>query len=468
MMLTVMPLLPAFFSVVVEPALAAPRKSSRTTTTEEPAPPPAPPPVVEIVPPADNERQIDVGMGQSLIRTEKYPVARILVSDPEIAELRLLEQGQYQIRAKAIGRTDLWVWFRGAETKPISYQIVVSNPQLLDIRRRIETTAGNSVPRVYNIEERLVIEGAVDDLETLERVSAIARIYDENFVNLMTVRGDNQVQLRVVFAEVNRTALREMGLSALFSNTSGNNSLSGSLSTPIDPAGVFSLAGGLTTATSNVTALLSVLEQNNLSRTLAQPTLVALSGQQADFLSGGEIPIPVGQVNGYISIDYKEYGIKVSFVPTVLSGDVVDMRTYVEVSDIDPTNGIQLVGVQVPAISSRKAESHLRLRSGTTFAMAGLLTEKTTATKSQIPILGDIPLVGSLFRYVQHERQEMELVVFVTPYLVRPLTASEVPAPPGTTEDYNPNDFDLFMLGKITGNSAARTAEPTGPFGLSR
>jgi pilus assembly protein CpaC len=240
------------------------------------------------------------------------------------------------------------------------------------------------------------------------------------------------------------------------------------MDTPISPAGVFSILGGASTALADVTALLSVLEQNNLSRTLAQPTLVALSGQQADFLSGGELPVPVGQVNGYISIDYKEYGIKVSFIPTVLSGDVIDMRAYVEVSDIDPTNGIQLVGVQVPAVSTRKAESHLRLRNGMTFAMAGLLSERTTASRSQIPILGDIPLIGLAFRYIKHEREEVELVVFVTPYLVRPMAPSEVPAPPGTTEDYTPSDLDLFLLGKITGNSAARTAEPTGPFGLVR
>jgi pilus assembly protein CpaC len=447
-----------FLSALLSLSFAAPNNP--------PPPEPTPAPVIEL--PSEKERQIDISVGQSVIRTEKYRVARIIVSDPEIAEPVALGENQYQLRAKSIGRTDLWIWYRGAEDKPVAYQIVVGNNQIIDIRRRIEATASGSAPRVYNIQDRLVIEGAVDDLETLERIAAIARIYDENFVNLMTVRGDNQVQLRVIFAEVNRTGLREMGLSSLVTIRGGGGIWSGEMDTPISPAGVFSILGGASTALADVTALLSVLEQNNLSRTLAQPTLVALSGQQADFLSGGELPVPVGQVNGYISIDYKEYGIKVSFIPTVLSGDVIDMRAYVEVSDIDPTNGIQLVGVQVPAVSTRKAESHLRLRNGMTFAMAGLLSERTTASRSQIPILGDIPLIGLAFRYIKHEREEVELVVFVTPYLVRPMAPSEVPAPPGTTEDYTPSDLDLFLLGKITGNSAARTAEPTGPFGLVR
>lgn len=421
-----------------------------------------------IAAPAADENVIEISVGESVIRQEDRAVARVLISDPEVVELKLLEEGQFQLRAKAIGKTDLWVWYRGTESKPVSYQIMVSNSQIFEVRRRIESTAGDSVPKVYTIQDRLVIEGMVDDLETLERITAVAKIYDENFVNLMSIRGDNQVQLKVVFAEVNRSALREMGLNGLLDLRAGTGLWNGSIETPVVPAGLYDIAVGATLGPVDLTAVLSVLEQHNLSRTLAQPTLVALSGQQADFLAGGEIPVPVGQVNGTISVEYKPYGIKLSFVPTVLGGEVVDMRTSVEVSDVDSANGVQLVGIQLPGLSTRKAESHLRLSSGMTFAMAGLLSETTSTTRATIPILGDIPVIGALFRYMKHDRSETELMIFVTPTLVRPMTADEVPAPPGTTENYNPSDLDLFLLGSMTAGPNSRTAEPTGPYGLKR
>ena len=217
----------------------------------------------------------------------------------------------------------------------------------------------------------------------------------------------------------------------------------------------------------NLTAIMSVLSQNSVSKILAQPTLVALSGQQAEFLAGGEIPIPVSQFGDKVTIEFKEYGVKLIFVPTVLGGDVVDMRVYVEVSDVDSTNSIRLTGIEIPSFVSRKTQSHLRLESGMTFAMAGMLNDSMRATYARVPVLGDIPLVGSLFRYVQHRRDETELMIFVTPRLVRPMAPGEVPPAPGTTEDNNPNDFELFLLG-MDHRAESRNAQPTGPVGLAR
>ena len=210
-----------------------------------------------------------------------------------------------------------------------------------------------------------------------------------------------------------------------------------------------------------------MLEQTSVARTLARPTLTALSGQQAEFLSGGEIPIPVAQTTTQITIEYKKYGVKLVFVPTVLSGNVIDMKAYVEVSEIDETNSTRLSGIDIPALSSRKGDTHLRLESGMTFAMAGMLSERTVASRAQVPLLGDIPLVGALFRYVRHERIETELVIFVTPELVRPLGPGEVPLPLGRTENYNPNDLELFLLGSLV-RVGSRTAEPTGEGGMER
>jgi len=420
--------------------------------------PPPPPPASTVV----AEGVFDVAVGESTVRVDPRRVKRVLLSDPRIAELRLLEEGQYQVRGLSVGSTDLWVWYRDDVSHPLNYQVVVS-ADLTDISRRIRGAVTGPAPKVYPIKDRLVVEGAVEDLETLERVAAIAKIYDENFVNLMTVRGDHQVQLKVVFAEVNRTSLRELGLSALFDNNAGVSFEMPGFTPSTD---VLTLLGGYSGSV-QVSGLLAVLEQNKLSRTLAEPTLTALSGQQAEFLAGGEIPVPVGERDGRITIEFKEYGIKLVFVPTVLAGKVIDMRAFVEVSEIDPNTTVRLAEVEVPGLLLRKGDSHLRLESGMTFAMAGMLHDRVTSTRAAVPVLGDIPLIGSIFRYVKHKRDETELVIFVTPELVRPMASGEVPPPPGTTENYNPSDFQLYLMGQLT-VPGSRSGEPTGEFGMKR
>lgn len=440
----------------------------------------------------DESQVIDINLGESVIRRESRPISRVLTSDPEVLDIRVLEPGQYQLLGLSVGTTDLWVWYRDDVDHPVHYKVVINNASVTEVRDRVSSAVSEEPPLVYAIKDRLVVEGDVPDLQTLERIAAIATLYDENFVNLMTVRGDQQVQLRVVFAEVNRSALRELGFSFLLAGSTYGGGLTSPVQTTSSNIEVYkpdSIQGGRWPQVNDWTVLapstesfyltsfitspvragtvLGVLETQSLARTLAQPTLVALSGQQATFLSGGEVPVPVGQSNGAISLEFKEYGIKLAFVPTVLGDQIIDMRAAVEVSEVDPSNSVQLVGIQIPGFATRKAESHLRMESGMTFAMAGLLSEQSGATKAKIPVLGDIPLIGALFRYVRHERTESELVIFVTPYLVRPMSAGEVPPPPGTTEDYNPNDFELFLLGSMT-RPNSRTAEPTGPFGMQR
>ncbi|MCB9777216.1 MAG: pilus assembly protein N-terminal domain-containing protein [Alphaproteobacteria bacterium] len=406
---------------------------------------------------------VDVPVGQSFIYQESREIARVLISDGDIAELKQLTPGQFQVRGVSVGSTDLWVWFKDAPNQPVSYTLTV-HEDLSDMIRRIDQTVETSPPKVYPLMNRLVVEGPVPDVETLERVAEVARIYDEDFVNLMTVAGDHQIQLEVVFTEVDRRALRELGVNALW----GDNSLGAALEGPASIATSYGTRPGLTNLNGSflqaattgtfqllgtfggdvdLTAVMSVLEQYDVSKTLARPTLVALSGQQAEFLAGGEVPIPVANQLNNISIEFKEYGVKLLFVPTVLGGEVVDMRVQVEVSDIDSSNSVRLTGVEIPAFKSRKSQSHLRLESGMTFAMAGMLSESSSQTTARIPVLGEIPIVGTLFRYVKHERNETELVIFVTPRLVRPMAPGEVPEYPTAREDNNPNDLELFLLG---------------------
>lgn len=428
---------------------------------------------------------IDIEVGKSIVIETPKNATAVAVTDPTVAEpVPLASPNKIMIQGKQVGTTDLIIQQAGGAPF-YRYEITVSR-DLTDLVRRIDDIVEGAPPSTYALRDRIVVEGPVDDLETLERVAQMATVYDEDFVNLMTVRGDHQVQLEVVFAEVSRTQLRELGLNVLYGNqdaavgltspgsNTGNIVQFGELESTINggiipaaAAGTFQLLGFASDL--DFGAILSVLDDNRLSKILAQPTLVALSGQQAEFLAGGEIPVPAPSGAGAISITYKEYGVKLVFIPTVLAGNVVDMRVQVEVSEPDFSTGTRLTGIEVPGFISRKGKSHLRIESGMTFAMAGLLNEQTVWSRAQVPLLGDIPVLGALFRYVRHQREETELVIFVTPRLVRPLGPGEVPAPPGTTEDTNPNDLELFLLG-MDHRPGSRTADPTpsGPVGLER
>lgn len=436
---------------------------------------------------------LDVEVGQSSIQKSSRPFARVLISDPTVAEIKLLEEGQFSIRGLAVGSTDLWVWYRDDTEHPEVFELTVHRDLSDLIRRSAELVTEGPPPRVYPLEDRIVVEGTVPDLLTLERIAAIAEVYDEDFVNLMTVRGDHQVQLEVTFAEVSRSAVREMGLNVIWGNdVAGANMVSpattgdrgfayhphvvtgGTEPVELLNAGAIASAGtgayslmGVLGDPVNMSAILSVLENNALTKILAEPTLVALSGQQAEFLAGGEIPIPVSQNNNRITLQFKEYGVKLVFVPTVLGDGVIDLRTYVEVSEIDTATATRITGIEIPGFITRKAESHLRMSNGMTFAMAGLLSESVRYSRAEVPILGEIPLIGMLFSYTKHDRDETELMIFVTPRLVRPMAADEVPLPPGATEDNNPNDFELFVLG-LDHRAGTRAAEPTGNVGMER
>ena len=430
---------------------------------------------------ADNDRWIDIQLGKSrVIETPKNATA-VAITDPTVADIATLASAnKLQIIGKKVGSTDLVIQ-QGQGVPPVIYEITVSR-DLTELVRRLDGIVEGEPPSVYPMQERIVVQGPVDDLDTLERVAQVARIYDKDFVNLMTVRGDHQVQLEVVFAEVSRSATRELGFNFLYGNSSQAgamlspggtrlNSIIGN-ATPIDQ-GVLGVPGGGAfqlmgfSELINLSAVMTVLEDHAMSKLLAQPTLVCLSGQQADFLAGGEVPVPGPGGNGAITIIYKEYGIKLTFVPTVLAGNVVDMRVIVEVSEVDFGNSTRLTGIEIPAFISRKGRSHLRVDSGMTFAMAGLLSENVIFSRAEIPVLGRIPILGALFRYVSQSRDERELVIFVTPRLVRPLGPGEVPAAPGLTESNNPSDLELFLLG-MDHASNSRTAQPTGAVGLQR
>lgn len=427
----------------------------------------------------DDSNWLPVEVGKSVIIELPRTATTIAVTDPDVANVQTLSTTKIMVQGIAVGSTDIVIQQQGT-SEALKYQITVSE-DLSDLVRRVGDIVEGEPPSVYPLKDRIVVQGQVDDLDTLERVAQVARVYDKDFVNLMTVRGDHQVQLEVTFAEVSRTALRELGINWAYLSGDGVGQLTGpnstsatsqvmelgdsSVTVPAPSTGTFQLLGAVTAV--NLAAVISALDDYRISKYLAQPTIACLSGQQCEFLAGGEIPYPAPTGNGAVSIVFKEYGVKLSFVPTVLGGNVIDMRVYVEVSEPDYSVSSRAVGLEVNGFISRKGKTHLRLDSGMTFAMAGMVLERMAYSRAEVPLLGRIPVVGTLFRYTKHSRTEQEVVIYVTPRLIRPLGPGEVPAAPGTTENNNPTDLEFFLLG-MDHRPGSRTAEPSGDIGLQR
>ena len=300
-----------------------------------------------------------------------------------------------------------------------------------------------------------------------ERAAEVAQLHAEKVANLMRVSGNQQVQLEVKFAEVSRTALRSMGLNIFHRDLAGQ--LVAGAASPGTPPGQFlgipgagsalvpdiyppATGGGFSLFFSGLasfpfSAILSLLEQNGLSKTLAEPTLVAMSGQDAKFLAGGEFPIPVSAGLGAVGIQWKKFGIILNFTPTVVSEGFLHLKLQTEVSDIDASRTVVVGGFSVPGLISRQSETTVRLSDGQSFAIAGLLSDQVRSQISKIPVLGDIPILGALFRSVDYRRSESELIVVITARLTKPVAPHDLPALPTDDEQNDPSDFQLFLMG---------------------
>jgi pilus assembly protein CpaC len=196
---------------------------------------------------------------------------------------------------------------------------------------------------------------------------------------------------------------------------------------------------------------LNILEQSGLAKMLAEPTLVALSGQEAKFLVGGEFPVPIASSLGAVSVMWKKFGIILNFTPTVISDGALHLKLSTEVSDVDPSRSVTIGGTSIPGLTSRQSETTVRLADGQSFAIAGLLSDRIQSTISKIPLLGDIPILGALFRSVSYQRNETELLVVVTAHLAKPVAPHDAPHLPTENELNDPNDIQLFLFGSVGG-----------------
>lgn len=428
-------------------------------------------------------------------------VTRLSVADPEVADVTLVTPHQVLVTAKARpGRTNLILW-HGDQHATVYTLEVVPSPRLAEtLGEDIRAQLPDATVDVQAAPEGLVLAGEVPSAEALETVLALASGFAPNVTNLLRVASPQQVQLEVQVAEVSRSGLRQMGLGFLLDDdfrlgvvpagiVSGNLAAAGSESGGAGGAAAAAALAGAAELSSpfasayqvliqafddDLIAILSVLREQGLARLLASPTLVALSGQEASFLVGGEFAVPVSAREGVVSIEFKEFGTLLRFTPSVVGRETISLRVEPEVSSIDFALGTQSAGTRVPGVRTRRGSTTLRLQDGQSFVMAGLLREESSVVDGRFPFLGDVPWLGSLFTRKEQRVEETELVVTATVRLVRPLGPGEPPPLPGGDLELETSDVDFFLRNRVWGVSPASGGDPTAapvfssPFGYSR
>jgi pilus assembly protein CpaC len=416
------------------------------------------PPVVQ---PVETAGAIPLTAGKSTVLTTDFDINRIAITNPAIADATVVQPREVLIDGKAAGTVSLIIWGPAGR---LQYDIVVS-PGVTTLQQDLSRYFPGEDIRVSSSEEAVILSGRVSNNATMLRIGEIAaasapKARVVNLLQLPSAGGSEQVMLQVRFAEVNRRALTEVGVS-LFTSAIGFHDVVGRTTTQQFPApGFDSLSttkvnGDLVSSSGEITfsdflnifllsnkldlgVLIRALKQSGFFQSLAEPNLIAYNGQDASFLAGGEIPVPiVTGAAGNVGIEWKEYGIRLNFRP-MIAGDTIRLRVRPEVSTLDFPNGVTIGGFRVPALSTRRAETEVELRDGQSFAIAGLMDNLSQDTAMKVPMLGDLPIIGALFKSRGTRSERTELMVIVTPRLVRPLNPDEVPPLPTIPEAFLP------------------------------
>ena len=413
--------------------------------------------------------QLDVPLNKSQILTVDRPFTKALVGNQEIADILPMSNRSLYVLGKKMGTTSLTLY--DSKGNLIAVVDIAVGPDVVGLRRQLSELMPSEKIGARMSNEAVVLTGTLSSAPAVDRAVQIAHTYaGDKIVNMLSVGASQQVMLEVRFSEMTRSAAKQIGINSAFISDSGkflggtgNNSVSTSLLTdgagrPIVDIGAISdafgvVAGSFDIGKLNITGVLDALERKGVVTTLAEPTLVALSGETASFLAGGEFPIPVAQDSGgngsgsrSITVEFKPFGVSLGFTPTVLEDGIINLVVEPEVSSIDPSASVTISGLVVPGLQTRRASTTLELRDGQSFAIAGLLRKDFQDTVRQFPILGSIPIIGSLFRSTGFQKAETELVIIVTPRLVQPMKADQVSLP--TDRVLPPHELDLFLMGR--------------------
>ncbi|MBL4820621.1 MAG: type II and III secretion system protein family protein [Gammaproteobacteria bacterium] len=413
--------------------------------------------------------ELTLPVGKSQIIQSDQPLMQVVVGNPNVADVQVLNENQFLVVGKEPGITNLA--FRDTDSRIIAVLDLVVGYDLVAIKRKLdEILPDEQQIEVRSANGQVILSGQVSSAMALDAVLAITDSFTEGeVVNLLQVGGGQQVMLEARIAEVNRSRLRDLGVETSIVETgtggTGSETSFGLLTGDPSRAG-FGPGLVLSNLSLSDSLLLNLraLEQEGSAHILAEPNIVALSGQEASFLVGGEFPVPVaqtgGNLSGAITIEFKEFGIGLKFTPTVLSNKRINLRLSTEVSDIDLTSGTTVLGTTVPGLRTRRVATTIELGDGNSFAIAGLLQNDIVSVVRQFPGLGNIPILGALFRSTQFDREETELVIVITPRLVKSTDRNSIALP---TDDYRPPDvWDLFFQGKVEAPEEEQTGNQTG------
>ncbi|PHQ84160.1 MAG: general secretion pathway protein [Thalassobium sp.] len=414
---------------------------------------------------------LQVPMNRAVVVESDVPFTELSIANPGIADISSLSDRTIYVLGKEPGRTTLTLL--GADGRLITNVEVHVTPDIAEFKERLGQILPGENIEVRTANDGIVLSGTVSSIARLDRALELANRYaPERVSNLMSVGGTQQVMLRVRFAEMQRSVSKSLSSSLALGGTAlgGDLGISGGTGGAVTAGGAAStLTGTLPGANENngamlfgfnaggleVGILLEALEARGVVRTLAEPNLTALSGQEASFLAGGEYPIPVAQDNGAITIEYKPFGIELNFTPRVVDGDIINLELLAAVSSIDPTNGFTQGGFTVDAFKRRETSTTVEMRDGESFAIAGLLSDDFIDLNGQVPWLGDIPVLGALFRSAEYSRQQTELVIIVTPHLVTPTRGEALALP--TDRVRPPSERDLFLFGRVAAGEGPTT-----------
>ena len=407
-----------------------------------------------------DSQKLELTSGKSKVLDLPMAIKRASLANPDVADTVVLSPTQIYLTGKTTGVTNLMLWNESG--KMVSMYDVVIVPDLSRLKENLHKTLSEEKDiLVTSSHDHITLSGTASNANNLTRALSMAEAYaPKKVVNAMQVGGVQQVMLEVRVAEMNRELIRRLGInfSVIGSNGFAVSLLGGltslaSFTNPVGGAATVSSVVtssitqvfGFDTGSLSWTGFVDALKEENLIKVLAKPTLVALNGQEAAFLAGGEFPIPVPQAFGLVTVQFKKFGVGLVFTPNIINSKHISLTVAPEVSELDFQNALRLQGFVVPAITTRRASTTIELADGQSFAIGGLMRDNVRESVKKVPFLGEIPILGALFRSSSFQKNESELLIIVTPHLVKPLdmTAQTLP-----TDYYvEPNDFEFYLLG---------------------
>ena len=404
-------------------------------------------------------QKLELTAGKSKVLDLPLAIKRASLANPEVADTVVLSPTQIYVTGKTIGVTNMTLWNESGKMMGL-YDVTVT-PDVTRLKENLHKT----LPEEHGIlvtsdHDHITLSGTASSANSLNRALSMAEAYaPKKIVNAMQVGGVQQVMLEVRVAEMNRELIKRLGVNftgvgndffglSILGNLTSIASLAYTGGTPAVATGITQAiqgAFGFNAGGTTWIGFIDAMKEENLLKVLAKPTLMALNGQEAAFLAGGEFPIPVPQTFGLVTIQFKKFGVGLIFTPNILDSKHISLNVAPEVSELDFSNALRTQGFTVPAITTRRASTTIELGDGQSFAIGGLLRDNVKESVKKVPFLGEIPILGALFRSSSFQKNETELVIIVTPHLVKPLDMNAQTMP--TDYFVEPNDFEYYMMG---------------------